>query len=142
MSMNQPPNRRQECDTGKNNTVIIHRGRGNRQRIGEAEDDIEENYKGESQSVDSEAIFAHPERSLGHVFAAGEEMAADSEGVGRGAENNEGAYQIGERGLAADGDGAESGGHEAGENGGFDGAGEVFVNFGEEAREWRCVVAG
>ena len=142
MSMNQPPDRSQECDTGQNNTVIIHRRRCNRQRIREAEDYIEKDDKRERESIDKVSILAHPERALGHILAAGKEMAADCEGVGSRAQNDKGAYKIGEGRFAADGDGAKCSRHDACENSGFDGAREPFVNLGKEARERRGVVSG
>lgn len=68
-------------------------------------------------------------------------MASDGKGVGGCCQNNERADEIGECGMGSEGDGAEGGGHYAGENCCWDGAGEVFVDGGEEAGEWDSVVS-
>lgn len=139
--MHQPPKQSYRNDTHQDNAIIIHRRSRDRQRRREAEDHIEEHDQDDGDSVDVISRIAHPERTRLDVLPAGEEMAADGESVGDGREDDEGADQVGECGLATERDGAKGRGHDAGEDGGGDGAREALVDEREEAGEGRGVVA-
>lgn len=67
-------------------------------------------------------------------------MAADGKGVRGASKDDEGADEIGEGGVRAKSDGTESGGHDAGKDGGFNGARELEVDVGEGAGEGDGVV--
>ena len=140
--MHTPPKSRQEHHTCQDDAVVVHRRNRGRERIWEAEHDVEENYEQCSDNVYEEAEFAHPERAMRDIAAAGQDVRDEAAGVGRRAEDDERPRKIGEGGFAAARDGSKCGGHETREESGWDGTAELLVYTREETRERSRIITG
>lgn len=81
VSMHEPPDCRQERDAHQDDAVIVHCGNGNRERVREAETDVEENDRDDRNSVDRVSGLAHPEGALWEILAPRKQMSSNGQSV-------------------------------------------------------------